>query len=300
MKNNLNNKKNLFKKSIITFFIMLFIFSNLVKVSAQNSQDIGGQAVQSQAVQSIEGLSDAKHGLMPCDPFSDNESEQCHPRDAIDLLKTLFKVALYICVIGLWAMALYYGIKYVYYGKNPQELAKLKKGLQYSATAIGILIVGYALLMGILTATNFDKGLLNFFKQIFAGQDFNFIHHAYAQDIPQPTTGANGEYTNFFAGETVGSLLLKIMQVFISYIAAPALVIATMYTGFLFVKAQGNPEGLKEAKDMAKRVVIGIIIAASISAVTTIILNTLNDVTKKVNETTTTFQSPINEAEYYI
>ncbi len=283
-------KKNILFKILPVIFIFIFSFSLFGKeVAAQsNSQTFGGQAVQS-----IEGLSDSKKGLMTCDPYSDKKEEQCSPKDLVTLIKKLGRVSLYIIIIVLFVMLVIGGLGYVYYGKSPEYLNKWKKYLKNAVIAILLIVGVIALVLGILAATGFDSQLLNFLRQILAQNDFSFFQQAYAQEIPTPTTGADGEYTNFFPRETIGSLILKIIQVLINYVVAPALVLFTVWAGFLFVKARGNPQKLVEAKKFAMRVVIGIVVAAAASGVITVALNTLNQAAERISSGTQTTEEDV-------
>lgn len=275
-------KNIIFKKIYAIIFIFIISFPFVIRVSfAQSSEVFAGQAVQS-----IEGLSDPKQGLMTCDPYSEDKGEQCTPKDAVDLIKKLGSVALYIIMIALFVMLIIGGLGYVYYGKSPEYLKKWKRYIQNALVAILIIIGVFGLMLGILTALGMDEQILGFLKQILAQSDLTFFSHAYAQEIPAPAPGPDGEYTNFFPRETIGSLILKIIEVLIKYIVAPALVLATIWSGFLFVKAEGNPQKLTEAKKFATRVVIGILITAAAAFVVTVILNSLNEVADIVNSGT--------------
>lgn len=283
-------KQKLFLKILPIIFILLFSFTfSSGDAFAQNSNQVFG----GQAVQSIEGLSDPQKGLMPCDPYSENKSEQCSPKDAVILIKKLGQVSLYVIIISLFLMLVIGGLGYVYKGKSPQYLIKWKKYIKNSAVALLLIVIVIGLVLGILAATNFDSQLLDFLRKILAETDFSIFNHAYAQEIPTPTTGEGGEYANFFPGETVGSLILKIIQVLINYIVAPALVLATIWAGFLFIKAEGNPQKLTEAKKFALRVVVGIVVAAAAATIVTVILNSLNEVTSKVSPQNETVEEEV-------
>ena len=54
--------------------------------------------------------------------------------------------------------------------------------------------------------------------------------------------------------------LIKSLLAGIMAIAVPIMVLALVYVGFLFVKAQGNDGELKKAKEAFRNVVIGILI----------------------------------------
>lgn len=273
-------KTFLFKKTIILVFVLAisFIAFNKTIFTKASAQVFGGQAVQS-----IEGLSDPKHGLMPCDPYSENKDEQCSPKDAVTLVKKIGQVALYLIIISLFVMIVVGGLGYVFYGKTPQYLNKWKKQIKNSVLAVLLIIGVIGLVLGILAAVGMEGQILDFLRQILAGTKTSLFNQAFAQEIPALDPGPEGGYTNFFPRETLGSLVLKIIQVLINYIVAPALVIATIWAGFLFVKAEGNPQKLTEAKKFAVRVVIGIVAAAAAGTMVTVILNSLNEVAGKVN-----------------
>lgn len=283
-------KYNIFKKFSL-FLLFLFVFSLLAtnQSFAQDPNDtFGGQAVQS-----IEGLSDERTGLMPCNPFSSSVAEQCHPKDVIYLLKTLFRVSLYLVIIGLFLMLITAGLGYVFNKKSPDYLNKMRKYIGNTIVALIIIIVALGLVLGILAATGFQTEILKFLKEIFANNNnnnFSFFQQASAQTLPKLSTDTSGAYISFFPNETIGTLILKIIKVATTYVIGPALVLATIYAGFLFVKAQGKPNELNDAKKFAYRLAIFILITAAAATVVTVLLNTLNDVNEKVKNSTSTGQ----------
>lgn len=64
--------------------------------------------------------------------------------------------------------------------------------------------------------------------------------------LPNPLTGVN----------SFGELIQKILRVVVD-IGVPVATLFIIYSGFLFVKAQGNPEKLKEAKETFFWTIIG-------------------------------------------
>lgn len=61
-------------------------------------------------------------------------------------------------------------------------------------------------------------------------------------------------------------------------IAFPFIVLAVIYTGFLFVKAQGNPEELQTAKRAFMWTVIGALLLLGAVAISELILGTINEI----------------------
>ena len=270
----------------------MLISSSMTPVNAvapQTSTDIYG----GQSVQSIDGLSDSEKGLIPCDPYASSTVDRCTPKAGVDMIKKLGQVFIYIIVLALFITLILSGLGYVFYGKTPEYLNKYKKYITSSVVSLLIIIGVFGLVLGLLAAAGLREDVLSFLKQILANSDTSIFPHAMAQSIPTPSSGADGSYVNLFPGETIGSLFLKIIKVGINYVVAPVLVGATIWSGFLFVKAEGNPEKLQNAKKFAMRVLVGIAVAAAAAMIVNVVLNTLNDVASKVNtnsQATTTNQ----------
>jgi len=59
------------------------------------------------------------------------------------------------------------------------------------------------------------------------------------------------------------------------YVGTPVLAVFVVWTGFLFVSALGNPEGIKKAKSMAIKVAIGGTLLLSLWAMVRLVEGTL-------------------------
>lgn len=299
-------KKLFIKKLKILLVVFLFIFT--FNFSSSFVKSVNAQSAEEKALQGLSNLSSGSHGLMPCDPFSDNKGydanssdHQCSPKDAIKILKTLMQISLYLVIISLVLMLIISGVAYVYNGNNSQFLTRWKKRIKNSVYALLIIIIGMGLVLGIMSALGMQKEVLDFLKELLANKDFSLFNHAIAADDPISSIAdsVSGEatdkgvgYVNFFPNQTIPSLILLSIKFLINYGAAPALVGATIWAGFLFVKAQGNAEALKKAKAFALRVVIGIAIAAAASGAVAVMLNTLDDIARQVK-----IESPAKEKE---
>lgn len=77
-------------------------------------------------------------------------------------------------------------------------------------------------------------------------------------------------------GDSVITLFATIVEKILIPIGAVAAVIAFIYTGFLFVMAQGNDSKLKEAKAALLYTVIGTAILLGAGVLTSVITNTVN------------------------
>ncbi len=86
-----------------------------------------------------------------------------------------------------------------------------------------------------------------------------------------------GDYTirNPIAGvENLSQLLYKILEIIIQ-IGFPVVVLAIIYCGFLFVRAQGNESKLEEAKQALLYTVIGAAIVLGAFAISQIVESTV-------------------------
>lgn len=218
---------NIFKK------ISLIIILSLICISSFNLTKVSAEVQIDQAFEGLNNLSSKDHGLIPCDPYSTNVAEQCHPKDAITLLVTLGKIFIYVVIIGLMLVLIIGGVGYVYYGKSPSYLTKWKGYMKNSAYALLIIVFGITFIVAILGAVGMDTKILDFIKSLLADKSttsyFELIPHTFAQNISDIVPASNGaEYVNFFPGQSIITLFLNAVKFLINYVAAPALVLATI------------------------------------------------------------------------
>ncbi|MFH1402247.1 MAG: hypothetical protein ABIG87_01310 [Patescibacteria group bacterium] len=74
--------------------------------------------------------------------------------------------------------------------------------------------------------------------------------------------------------KTIDQLIAKILETVIT-IATPIAILAIIYSGFLFVKAQGNPKSLEEAREILKWTLIGIAVLLGAKLLATVISGTI-------------------------
>ena len=84
-------------------------------------------------------------------------------------------------------------------------------------------------------------------------------------------------FQNPLKDNTIQEFLVRFLEIVIQ-IAFPFIVLAVMYTGFLFVKAQGNPEELKTAKQAFLWTVVGALLILGALAVSELIKATVGEV----------------------
>jgi len=87
----------------------------------------------------------------------------------------------------------------------------------------------------------------------------------------------HAQFTNPLGNITLYDFLLKILNSLI-YILFPVIIIMMVYTGFLFVAAQGNETKLQEAKRALVWTVIGALIVLGSKALALAIKATINSI----------------------
>jgi hypothetical protein len=163
-------------------------------------------------------------------------------------------------------------------GNSAETLAKYRKSIWKAVTAIAIVVLGIPVIMAILAGVGLKKEILEIVNEFLSSNNnFNIFPTAFAE-----SASSSGAYISPFPGQKIVSAFLSIIKIAINYIVAPILVGFTIFSGFLFVKAQGNAAELKKAKSFLFRVVIWILILASVSIATGIIMETTKDVAEKV------------------
>ena len=82
------------------------------------------------------------------------------------------------------------------------------------------------------------------------------------------------QLTNPIAAKSIQEFMLKLLEGVIK-IGIPIIVLAVIYSGFLFVKARGNPEEITKAKDALLYTLIGSAILLGALAIATLIKETV-------------------------
>jgi hypothetical protein len=99
---------------------------------------------------------------------------------------------------------------------------------------------------------------------------------ALAQTGTQPATNnIQISFQNPLKSPDLDSLISDIVAIII-YIAVPVMGLYIMYVGFLYVKAQGQPNAIKEANENLKGVLIGSAVILGAGTILTIIQGTIN------------------------
>lgn len=87
------------------------------------------------------------------------------------------------------------------------------------------------------------------------------------------------KFENPLAFENITEFLKAFLDV-VLMILTPLIVLAIIYTGFLFVSAQGKPEALSKAKNAFFWTLVGALIVLSVYALVELIQGTVDQITK--------------------
>ncbi len=79
--------------------------------------------------------------------------------------------------------------------------------------------------------------------------------------------------------DNIKDIIASIMKVIVD-IAIPIVVVMVIYSGFLLVMAQGNPDKLKEAKKTITWTLVGATILLGAQLISTVLVETVSNVSK--------------------
>jgi heme/copper-type cytochrome/quinol oxidase subunit 2 len=108
------------------------------------------------------------------------------------------------------------------------------------------------------------------------------MNSIFAQDAggSPPVRSSGGKLKNPLSPEfsTISGFLKGMLDVVVT-IATPIVVLMLVYSGFLFVKAQGKPEELAKAKQAIMWTIIGAVVVLGASVLASAIEGTVDDLT---------------------
>jgi len=166
----------------------------------------------------------------------------CDANDFLEQSKAVFLVL--VMVIILWNMFIIIksGTLRMFSKNQAQALEDLKEQAwkALSNIVLSLIIIGLAVAF-------YETILVDKFKQpyevfkTFQSLNEPFVGHAYA---------AEGQHLpNALVVETPYDLAILSYQLAMRWIAIPLLIASWVWAGFLFITSQGNPEGLKRARE---------------------------------------------------
>ena len=95
--------------------------------------------------------------------------------------------------------------------------------------------------------------------------------------LPIVAAAAGATFKNPVQAESISALLSALLQFFVR-VATVVCVLYIVWSGFLFVKAQGNEEELKKAKQAFFYALIGTLLMLGAQVISTAISNTINQI----------------------
>jgi len=110
------------------------------------------------------------------------------------------------------------------------------------------------------------------------------------------TDQVGGRGTTFTFTNPLGSVndlnsFLKLLLNFVTTLAIPLIVLALIYTGFLFISAQGNPEKLSTAR----RIFLWTIVGAAIILGANVLLSAISGTVNEIRRTTGYIERGVEE-----
>lgn len=156
------------------------------------------------------------------------------------LLKNTMRTAMEMVSLFAVAMIVYTGFKLMTGKNKPAELADSKERMWKVGVGIIMFFGGAGLTLMILRSIGLNEDFLKTFNWFFPTALLDVISaHAYAADsnmLPNPLNLDNP--LDFFA---------MLLNLTIKWFVFPCIILSWLYAGFLYVRAQGNPEEISNA-----------------------------------------------------
>lgn len=164
----------------------------------------------------------------------------CTLSDMSVLFKNTTRVAFEMVSVFVVAMIVYTGFKLMTGKNKAAELTDSKERAWKVFTGMVIFFGGMGLTLMVLRSIGINEEFLKMFNFFFPTALLDaFSTHAYAADanlLPNPLNLDNP--LDFFA---------RLLHLIIKWFVFPFIILSWLYSGFLYVKAQGNPTEIKDA-----------------------------------------------------
>jgi len=283
------------------FFLLalfLFIFSNIFFLDSVNvvlaaeeetvTKTIPSTGPSDKSIEAIGKLqlkdaSGKNVGIIHCNTTAN--PKPCSPRDLFIILGKLGKLALYILIIGVGLGGIIIGAMYPFYGDKPEMLTRMKGIIKNFVIALVIIVLATSFVFAILKSLGGNATILDLIQKLLST---NLIENSYAaesvnlNETLQEVANQNSDrYPNFFGTKDPIILIHNLIKFLVNFIFIPMLVLALIWTGFLFIQAQGNDTKITEAKKWALRCAIGIVVAASATFLSDLFFKSLEFILNK-------------------
>lgn len=96
----------------------------------------------------------------------------------------------------------------------------------------------------------------------------------YALVLSSAASVAHAQFSNPLSSPAIVGMVESLVRGVI-YVGTPGVIALLVWTGFLFVSAQGNPEGLSKARGMFLKVVLGGLLLFSLWAIAVLVGSTV-------------------------
>lgn len=174
--------------------------------------------------------------IVPC---GGTGQADCKLSDISTLFKNTTRVAFEMVSIFAVAMIIYTGFKLMTGKDKAGELTDSKERMWKVATGLIIFFGGTGLALMVLRSVGVNSQFLQMFDFFFKTALDSFSTHAYAVNptlLPNPVNLDNPL-----------DFLAMLLHLIIRWFVFPCIIFAWLYSGFLYVKAQGNPTEISNA-----------------------------------------------------
>jgi len=275
---------------LLVFFNIFFLNSVIFVLAAEdkNANAISSTGPSDKSVEAIgklqlKDVSGENVGIIHCNTVAN--PTPCSPRDLFIILGKLGKLALYILIIGVGLGGIIIGAMYPFYGDKPEMLNKMRGIIKNFVIALIIIVLATSFVFAVLKSLGGNATILDLIQKLLST---NLIENSYAAEsvnvtetLQQVANQNSGRYPNFFGTKDPIILIHNLIRFLVNFILIPMLILAILWTGFLFIQAQGNDAKITEAKQWALRCAIGIIVAASATFLSDLFFKSLEFILNK-------------------
>lgn len=132
------------------------------------------------------------------------------------------------------------------------------------------------LFYAMLQVVGVDSSILNVLKNLVS---YGLFTPAYA---------ANDYLPNFLGANSLYDVILSIVRLIMRFFVYPGLIVMWVWTGFMFVFAQGNPEGLSKAKNLLGKALLASLIIFTVQGFLVAAQGTVNKILPGATQNATT------------
>lgn len=261
-------KKTILSALLATSFIMVGVSGISAQTPAPATTGTTAGVTQSVSGDEVCG------GIAPKDS-NNPAANECTAQDFKEIGKRLLVI---FTMLGGAVLVIMIAVRLVmsWYAYRSGDAGAIKRaGEQAFNAAMGFLII-FAVFGGLYLALLNYLGTQDWAVQLFKLFSDVFVPHAYAAPVAAPSDSAL--LPNAFGSNSAYDILLAGINLAMRFFVYPAIIVMWVWSGFQFVYARGNPEGLSKAKSWLFWAVIITVVAIMLQGFLIAFKNTANKV----------------------